>query len=120
MHLGKQLKRKNRNKSSPHTKALSLLEKLFPNTVIYEEITIPDGLYLDLFIPSLDLIVEVHGKQHYEFVPFFHKTKANFLIAKKRDRDKIEWATLNKFSIAILPYNEEDKWESIISKTLQG
>lgn len=99
--------------------ALSLLKKLFPNRLIYEEITTPDNLYLDIFIPCLPLIVEVHGKQHYEFVPFFHKTKANFLLAKKRDRDKVEWANLNKIPIAELPYDQQENWETIILKVLQ-
>ena len=80
-------KRKTRAKSAPHQKALSLLLEILPGVVIFEEVTLPGcGLYLDIFMPSISLAVEVHGRQHYEFVPFFHKTKADFLLARKRDR----------------------------------
>lgn len=117
--MGKQLKRRNREKSAPKEKSLTLLKKLFPNTIIFEEITTPENLYLDIFIPSIPLIVEVHGKQHYEFTPFFHGTYAKFLLSKKRDREKIEWANINNFPIATLPYDKENEWESIILKALQ-
>lgn len=93
---------------------------MFPGEVIYEEITVPgSSLYLDIFMPNIGLIVEVHGRQHYEHVPFFHKTKMEFLMAQKRDRDKIEWSNLNGFRIAVLPYNREEEWRQIILQALE-
>lgn len=69
-------------------------------------------------MPSISLAVEVHGKQHYEFVPFFHKTKADFLLARKRDRDKLEWCNLNDVTLVTLPHDEEDQWKSLISSAI--
>jgi hypothetical protein len=112
-------KRKTRAKSSPHQKALSLLLEILPGVVIFEEVTLPGcGLYLDIFLPSISLAIEVHGKQHYEFVPFFHKTKADFLLARKRDRDKLEWCNLNDVTLVTLPHDEEDKWKNLISSAI--
>ena len=112
-------KRKSRAKSAPHQKALSLLLEILPGVVIFEEVTLPGcGLYLDIFMPSISLAVEVHGKQHYEFVPFFHKTKADFLLARKRDRDKLEWCNLNDVTLVTLPHDEEDQWKSLISSAM--
>ena len=85
----------------------------------FEEVSLPGcGLYLDIFMPSISLAIEVHGRQHYEFVPFFHKTKMDFLLARKRDRDKIEWCELNDIVLVSLPYNEEDRWKSLISSAI--
>jgi hypothetical protein len=112
-------KRKTRAKSAPHQKALSLLLEILPGVVIFEEVTLPGcGLYLDIFLPSISLAVEVHGRQHYEFVPFFHKTKADFLLARKRDRDKLEWCNLNDITLVVLPYDGEDEWKNLISSAI--
>jgi len=112
-------KRKTRAKSAPHQKALSLLLEILPGAVIFEEVTLPGcGLYLDIFLPSMSLAVEVHGRQHYEFIPFFHKTKADFFLAKKRDRDKAEWCSINDIALVSLPHDEEDKWKTLISSAI--
>lgn len=73
-------------------------------------------LYADFFIPEAMAIVEVHGRQHYEYCRHFHKTKAKFLLAQQRDRDKIEWCRLNDIDIIALPYNEREQWKSMILK----
>ena len=113
--MSSQKYRSNRDKSEPHSEALSLLLILFPGVTIFEEATIPGSkLYLDIFLPSIPLAVEVHGRQHYDFVPFFHKTRADFLLAKKRDREKIEWANMNDIPLAVLPYNERSQWKQLI------
>lgn len=112
-------KRKTRAKSAPHQKALSLLREILPGVVIFEEVTLPGcGLYLDIFMPSISIAVEVHGRQHYEFVPFFHKTKADFLLARKRDRDKLQWCDLNNITLVALPYDKEDQWKNLISSAI--
>ena len=64
----------NKNKSSFHEKTRELLRELFPKSSIYEEVTLPGSkktgrpnlVYADFFIPEIMLIIEVHGKQHYE------------------------------------------------------
>ena len=74
-------------------------------------------LYLDFFIPNLMLAVEVHGRQHYEYVPFFHKTKAGYLKARARDEDKKEWCELNNINLIALNYLEdENSWRKSLEK----
>ncbi len=60
-------------------------------------------------------MVEVHGAQHYKHIPFFHRTKADYLLSLKRDKDKIEWCVLNNFPIVILPDDREELWQSLVS-----
>lgn len=122
LNYAKYKSRSNRdNKSNLHRECLELLESMLKGYSIYEEITLPGAnkLYADFFVPDLSLIIEVHGQQHYEYTPFFHKTKADFYIGKKRDKDKIEFCRLNNLSIAILPYNEKEKWNQIIVQSMK-
>ena len=112
-----------KNRSDLHISCRELLREIFPYDIILEEILLPGSnrearqslLYADFFLPNKKLIVEVHGKQHYEYIRHFHKTKLNFRKSIARDNDKIEWCELNNFSIVILPYNNIDSWKGLIN-----
>ena len=104
-------------KSKYHIAARELLSDMFSGYTILEEVKLPgsrdpskkSALFLDFFIPNLQLAVEVHGRQHYEFVKLFHKTKAGFLTSKRRDDIKEQWCELNDIELIVLNY--EDKIE---------
>lgn len=104
--------------SQYHAKARILLKKIFPFESIYEETTLlgskrlnRPNLKADFIIPSKKILVEVHGKQHYEYSSFFHGNKLNFLEHKSRDLRKEEWCHLNNIQYIELPYNEtETEW----------
>ena len=126
-NYSKYYKRKSRGgKSKPHKEALELVKSLYPHYTVYEEVTLPGSqiigrrslLFADLFLPQLSLIVEVHGQQHYEYIPHFHGDRIGFAKACKRDKDKVEWCRLNDISIAILPHNEKEQWETIIQNSI--
>lgn len=108
-----------REGSSGHELAKTLLKSLFPHEKCYEETFIPGcgtPLYLDLFIPRFRLGVEIQGQQHFAFCPFFHGTINDFRKSQKRDNIKREWGIRNNIRIAYL--NDADEigvWrESII------
>ncbi len=110
--------------SKLHLRARSLLRKIFPRDKILEEVYLPGSdtetrrstLIADFFLPLRSLVVEVHGRQHYEFVDFYHKTKAGYLKAKKRDKDKIAWCQLNDINIVVLKFSEsDDVWRKTIN-----
>lgn len=112
-----------RKRSKFHIRARNLLKELFNSYRILEEVKLPGStelhrksvLYLDFYIPSIKLAIEVHGQQHYEFCDFFHRSKADFLKAKARDEDKIEWCKINDINIVILNYKEsDDEWRQRI------
>ena len=104
--------------SEPHKRARKLLKKLYPFDPILEELYIPgnsSSLYADFYIASQRLMVEVHGEQHFRFIPFFHKTPQGFAESKKRDREKIDWCELNHIRIVILKDDENESiWEKRI------
>jgi hypothetical protein len=112
-----------RKRSKYHIRARKLLKELFHSYRILEEVKLPGStelhrksvLYLDFYVPSITLAVEVHGQQHYEFSPFFHRSKADFLKAKARDEDKITWCELNGITLITLKYTEsDDEWRQRI------
>ena len=104
-------------KSSYHLKARALLKKLFPIDRILEEVYLPgcDSLYADFFLPLRKIIVEVHGEQHYKYIPFFHGNKLNFFKAQARDRNKRLFCEKNGILYIDLPCSEsEDEWRNRI------
>lgn len=106
----------NRNaRSDLHLQARNLLRETFPTLKIFEECPIPINqgktLFLDFFVLLRNLAVEIHGEQHYKFVPHFHHSLSTFLIQKQNDQLKKEWCEKNGFEIIILPYNEDiNEW----------
>ena len=112
-----------RPRSKFHLSARGLLNDMYGSHWILEEVKLPGStstnkrsvLYLDFFIPNIRKAFEVHGRQHYEHIPFFHRTKADFILAKARDEDKIEWCELNSVEIITLKYSGDDnEWRSTI------
>ena len=53
-------------------------------------------------------IIELQGAQHYEQVPKFHRTRAEFEGAKERDRRKISYCLAHNIPIYCIPYWELD------------
>ena len=109
------------NKSKYHITARQLLHDLFPTFQILEEVSVPvrmkETLYLDFYMPLVKMCIEVHGEQHYKFIPFYHTTKLNFLKAKKRDNEKKEWCEQNNITYIELPFNENlDEWTNRINE----
>lgn len=107
------------NKSSLHLTARELIISTFPTMQILEEVPIPlrrsDSLYLDFYLPLKRVCVEVHGEQHYKFVPFYHSNMLAFLKSQKRDREKQEWCEINGIKYIPLPYNETvEQWKNRI------
>ena len=104
-------------RSSHHLRTRELLHELYPTIQIFEEVPIQvykrTQLYLDFFIPLLKIAVEVHGEQHYEFVPFYHQNHMGFIAQKINDLNKKTWCTKNGFRLIELPYNEDnDVWRN--------
>lgn len=107
------------NRSSGHLKCRKLLKEIYPSDKVFEEIVLPgcNGIRVDFIIPLRKSIIEVQGIQHFQFSPFFHKSKADFFAGKNRDRDKIAWAELNGFRAIVLDAGRSidlDQWKYTI------
>jgi hypothetical protein len=115
---GNMAKGKITNRSSYHLSARQTISEVYPTLQILEEVPISvrrnETLFFDFYLPLKKICIEVHGEQHYKFVPFYHSTVLNFLKAQKRDRDKQEWCENNGINYLVLSYNNQDEWRDII------
>ena len=67
------------------------------------------GLYrFDFFIPSLNVLIEYDGEQHFHQVKKFQKTRQAFLKAREHDRQKNSYALAHKIKLYRIPYWELD------------
>lgn len=74
-----------------------------------------NGFYkYDFYLPEHNLIIEYHGIQHYEHVPFFHKTYSVFQEKQKVDNKKQELAEKNGLHYLIISYKDFKNIESIL------
>ena len=53
-------------------------------------------------------IIEVNGEQHYQYIPKFYSTRAEFEHTKERDRRKISYCLAHDIPLYIIPYWELD------------
>jgi very-short-patch-repair endonuclease len=101
LRLDKYLKKGNiKSRSKQQENIKEELLKQYPHDRIYEEVYVPkDNIYLDFFIPSVKIVVEVQGIQHKKHVKFFHKTINDFHRQLDRDDKKRRWCKINNFKL---------------------
>ena len=103
LNLAKYVNNNRSNLSSFHVEVRALLKELYPFEKILEEVAIPGSkLFIDFFVAARKLAIEIHGNQHYEFVPFFHKDKTGFNKSRLRDNNKQLWCDINGVSLIVL------------------
>ncbi len=99
-------KKKKSRSSFQHKIGLQLKEE-FPHDIIFEEVRIPnENFVLDFFIPSASIVIECHGRQHYEHVKFFHNTVGDYHAQLDRDMRKRDWCELNGFKLVEIKYDD--------------
>lgn len=62
------------------------------------------NLELDCFDEELRIGVEYQGRQHYEYVPYWHRSEAEFMNQKYRDEIKRMKCKENKVILIEVPY----------------
>lgn len=69
-------------------------------------------LELDIYLPDLDLAIEVQGEQHSRYVPFFHVSYEGFKQMKERDLFKKQVCT--EVGIILLEVHDQGDVDTII------
>lgn len=79
------------------------------------------NLEADAYNEELGLVVEVQGRQHYEFIPFFHKNKQTFRTQQYRDHIKRQCCINNGIIMLEVPYTVKIKnLRSFLRKELRN
>ena len=96
-----------RSKIEYNTK--QFLKKYWSNHIVFEEFPVAGTkLSLDFYNANKKIAVEVQGKQHTKYVPFFHgKNKINYINQLKRDQDKLKFCELNDIQLVEIYDGEE-------------
>jgi hypothetical protein len=76
----------------------------FLHNVVTSTDTSSYRLELDCYNPELAIAVEYNGRQHYEYVPFFHRTRDAFYNQKYRDEIKRIKCRENGVTLIEVPY----------------
>lgn len=89
-----------RNRLSERT-IESILISHFKSVEHEYKISYDDGSYgfLDFFIPSENTAIEFNGRQHYEWIPYFHHSISDFSSQQKRDAKKREYCMSHKIRL---------------------
>ena len=101
------------NRSQGETIIASILSSLneeFIEQKTFEWLKNPETnhmLYCDFYIEKLNTVIEYNGRQHYEFIPYFHKSIEEFESDKKRDELKKKLLNDNNIKVISIPYYEK-------------
>lgn len=89
--------------------------RIIPTQILFGRNT----FIVDFFIPSLNTIIEFHGKQHYAMNPFFHKDEDAFQMQVDRDIRLREYCKQHKIRLIEIPYTEIDNIDKILDKKIK-
>lgn len=104
-------------------KFYDLLKKSFPHNIIVKEHYVRYKgvkLFFDFYIKDLDIVFEVQGKQHEEFVEHFHQDRDGFFELKKRDNLKIEYAETNGIPFVVINYDEKTNRDMLLRRIIKA
>lgn len=90
-----------KSRSKIQYNAKQFLKKYWSKHIVFEEFPVAGTrLSLDFYNANKKIAIEVQGRQHTKYVPFFHgKNKINYLNQLKRDRDKLQFCELNDIEL---------------------
>ena len=66
-----------------------------------------------LYYQEREILIEFQGEEHYKFIPFFHKTRADFQKRQIYDEKKISHALAIGVNLYCIPYWEIDNINSL-------
>lgn len=110
----------NRKLSKGHAALLDLFQELLPNYSIVTEHNLGNRLFLDVYCPGLNIGAEFHGRQHFEYVPHFHSSRADFLHGQKKDQDKINKCAELGIGLVVFCYNEDLSLDAVTARILEA
>jgi hypothetical protein len=77
-----------------------LIKDHFPSDPILEDVPV-DGasFYFDFWLPRRKIVFEIQGRQHDQYVKFYHKDKNSYFKSIDRDLKKEEFCRINDIKL---------------------
>lgn len=101
-------------KSKGEEKIINIIKEYYGNIKIIRNYHIGNRLYIDIYLPSINMGIEFDGIQHFKYNPFFHETKLDFLKQQRRDKDKDELCKEKGIDLIRIKYNDTINYSNII------
>lgn len=76
--------------------------------------------YFDFYLPKLNIVIEYHGRQHYEFVEHFHLSEEEFEERRQKDKIKKETALKHGLNYISINYHNYNNLGDILSTLLSS
>jgi hypothetical protein len=99
--------------SAGHNLSMEIVKEKWPTVRVLQEVSVPvrkgQTLFLDLYIPALNLAIEFQGEQHFKYTPQFHRSHYDFVSSKQRDQDKKLWCELNNINFVEFDYKDTEE-----------
>ncbi len=106
-----------KSKSNIQFKTKLFLSQYWMSHVVFEEFPVAGTrLRFDFYNANKRIAVEVHGRQHVKFVPFFHKRRSGFVSQIRRDQQKIDFCELNNIKLVEI-FDEKEISEKTFKNT---
>lgn len=88
-------------------------QKTFPDLIDKKELS------YDFFIPSLNLLIEYNGEQHYHPIEIFQRKGEDvFKKQKYHDSLKLDYANKNNYRLLIIPYTDISRIDEILENEI--
>mgnify|MGYP003133842364 FL=1 len=102
------IKWKGKSRSKRQRAVKTFLRPYWKDHIVFEEFpVVGTRMTFDFYNANKKVAIEVQGRQHTQYVPFFHGTKMNYLNQLRRDQQKLEFCALN--NIQLIEVYDEDK-----------
>lgn len=80
------------------------LEKEFPGLINPKT---GRSLRIDCYFEDTNIAVEYNGKQHYEYIPYFHNSPNELSYQKYKDKLKADFCRKNNIPFVVIKYDDE-------------
>jgi len=87
-----------------------LLKQAFPYSIVKKEYYVKyngQRLFFDFYVKDFNLVFEIQGRQHSEYVSHFHGDRHGFLETKRRDNLKVCYCQEKELDLVIINYDED-------------
>jgi hypothetical protein len=109
-----------RQASRGEASLMKVMQKLLPGEKIVTEEPIGERLRLDVYCPSYKLAAEFHGRQHFEYVEYFHQDIEGFKQSQRRDERKIEICRDLGIALIVFRYNDDLSETVVFERMLEA
>lgn len=99
---------------------MDIMKELLPGETIVSEEPIGKRLRLDVYCPTYQIAAEYHGRQHFQYIPFFHTDKDGFEASQRRDEEKVQLCKDLGIALVVFRYCDTLTKDAVFNRLLDA